>query len=1235
MARVNLRILGSFEIADAKGRPIALPTRKAEALLAVLAMTDGAARPRESLTGLLWADRAERQARHSLSQTLTVIRRALGEDSVRADRASVGLAEDRVAADAAAFRDACGGQDYDAASAALALYRGPLLDGFALREDPFERWLADERRGLQERAVELALDVGRRALERGDDVAALSALERAVDLDPLSEPARLALVQHHLERGRPDAAVRQYQSYAEVLRRELDLAPGVEIAALWREATARQSTVQESLDTQGERKHATALAIALSPNLSGSLDAEDVHSILADANRRATEIVRQHGGYVAQGTAEGSLALFGAPVAIEDHAVRACRAGIEVNEAMRRDYAGRLSVVIGLDSGEVVLQPASEGGDSGQQIFGICVHRANRLAASGRVDGVAATRATYDIARSRMVFDDLGNLPLDAGAPLVEVFKPTARPAAANTGREGMSRFVGRDAEVDFLRAAVDPVGHGRGQLVALVGEAGVGKSRLVREFLSSGVPAEWRSVTAAGDPQFADSAYFPVTGLLRSYFELADGIDAETVRARVTSAIETLGPDLSEIVAPLLWTLGDVPTDPEWASLEPQQRRRRLVDAVVALFHRQAELCPLVVVIEDLHWLDAASRHVIESLIETLTAARILLLVNFRPEFAHGWAGRSFYRQLRVEPLSDARLRTLLDSILGEDESVEPIKNRVIERVGGNPFFLEECVKAIEAAGMLEGEAGGYRATSDAAELILPESVHAVIEGRMDRLAQEDKRLLQIASVVGTDVPKGVLRSVSTVDDASFEESLARLQQAEFLISQRVVPDPVYRFRHALTHDVVYGSMLRQARRDLHLRVLESLEGHQSSRASEQVDMLAFHAQRAEDWARAARYGRQAGVSAAARSANREAVTLYRQALAALQQLPETRERQAAEFDVHIDIRNAYFVLGEPESIPDHLQQAGAIAEAIEDRARQCRAELLLSGWFWQSGEHRRALETAERAMTLANGEGDDVLVALTHYRRGTNRHALGDYTGAVEDYDASLEILAKAGATDVFAFGGYPAVFCHSFKAWALAELGDTDAATSVGAEGWAHSERLKNSYSRAVMSFGYGMALLRAGAFAKAKSVLEEGIEMDRVAEAPSTYPWAASALGYALVRLGSTEEGLDLIRRSVSDDVRRRGPIYAHPYLWLAEALLEAGHPEAAAAEAETGFAIAEAQEERGHIAWAQRLLGDSRSAADPVRARAHLEAAASLAEELDMKPLATAARSSLARMKNLL
>lgn len=669
-------------------------------------------------------------------------------------------------------------------------------------------------------------------------------------------------------------------------------------------------------------------------------------------------------------------------------------------------------------------------------------------------------------------------------------------------------------------------------------------------------------------------------------------------------------------MIAPLLALLGAVPKDDDWHRLEPVRRRRLAVDAVQALFHRCAEAQPLLLVLEDLHWIDPASLQVIDHLVQQLAASPIALLIDYRPDFTHSWAGLSCYRQVGIAPLSTDGARAMLDDLLGADPSVASLKQRLIARAAGNPFFLEESVRALEASGVLCGQSGAWQLASDAGTLVLPETVHAVIAAWIDRLALPAKQLLQLASVIGTEVPAGLLQSLAGLTEVAFDDALHRLQSAEFLLTTRMTPEPVYRFRHALTHEVAYASLLRRQRQMLHVRVLRLLEGD----ATEPIDRMAYHAMRAEMFAEAAAYCRQAGLLAASRSANREAVTLLSQALAALRHLPETTERLATEVDLHFEIRNALFVLGEPAGIPAHLDVAARLAATIGDPVRQATAGLLQSGWHWQKGEHCQAIAPAEQALALAKASGDVRLLALGLYRCGVNRHALGDYAGAATSLRESIALLEANHAEALFAFGGQPLLFDLSFLAWSLAELGDFAAAEAAGRRGWEAAGRFGNLYSTAVMSFGCGHALVRTGQLDMAQTVLERGLECCRADEVAATYPVIASLLGYVRVARGDAGAGFALLGDALRPEIAGRGPAFAPSRLWLAEACRLVGR--LAEAEAAVKAAVQRATEraERGQLAWAERLCGDLAARTDTARAGEHYRRANALAAQLGMRPL---------------
>lgn len=526
---VALQVLGGCAILHGDGTRIVLPTRKTEALLTVLALAGDSGWSRDRLTALLWGDRGETQARHSLSQCLTVLRQTLGEACIRASRDSVMLGRARLTIDALVFERQARGETVVDLAAAAALYRGPLLDGLALREEGFNDWLRLERTRLHDLAVRTLLRLARLERELGNLDAARSALEYALRLEPLAEPAHAELMRLMLDQGHAAEAVRHYAACAALLQSELQVDPGPEIDALRRDALACRPAchVPPTEVAAGERKHVTALAVHWSPGSVTTTDPEDLEAELrAEAEATAIALREMH-AHILRASAEGVLALFGTPVATEDHAARACRTALALQAR-----AGRIRPSLALDSGEVVLR-----GHQADAVpaYGSCLQRAARLAAAVLPGEVVATDTTRALARTRCGFIRLPPLSIDAATGLVAIFRPTSARGAAP---RDSTALVERESEVAAVAAALALVSQGDGRVVAIVGEAGIGKSRLVREVLARCVPTGWSVVTAFTDPQFADTPYYALALLLRAHFRLADDMDATAVRARVAASV-------------------------------------------------------------------------------------------------------------------------------------------------------------------------------------------------------------------------------------------------------------------------------------------------------------------------------------------------------------------------------------------------------------------------------------------------------------------------------------------------------------------------------------------------------------------------------------------------------------------------------------------------------------------------------------------------------------------------
>ena len=396
--------------------------------------------------------------------------------------------------------------------------------------------------------------------------------------------------------------------------------------------------------------------------------------------------------------------------------------------------------------------------------------------------------------------------------------------------------------------------------MVALVGEPGAGKSRLVWELAHSHRTAGWLVLEASAVSYGKATPLLPAMDVLRIYFGLDDRDDARRAREKLLGKLLALDDSLRPGL-PALEALLDLPVaDAAWTSLGAEQRRRRQLDVVKHLLLRESQAQPLLVVIEDLHWVDADTQTLLDDLVETLPSHRLLLLVNYRPEYRHGWGGKSYYAQIRLDPLPPESAESLLDSLLGADPGLQPLRPLLIERAQGNPFFLEETVRALAETGVLGGEPGAYRLTRAPQVVQVPATVQAILAARIDRLPPEDKTLLQSASVIGADVPQALLEAIGDIPPDDLAHGLGRLQSAEFLYQTRLFPDAEYTFKHALTHEVAYASLLGQRRRDLHARVVEAIERVYADRLAEHRDRLAHHAFRGEVWSKALAYLRDVG---------------------------------------------------------------------------------------------------------------------------------------------------------------------------------------------------------------------------------------------------------------------------------------------------------------------------------------------------------------------------------------
>jgi predicted ATPase/class 3 adenylate cyclase len=811
---------------------------------------------------------------------------------------------------------------------------------------------------------------------------------------------------------------------------------------------------------EGERKHVTILFADIkgSMELLADRDPEEARKLLDPVLEHMMDAVHRYEGTVNQVMGDGIMALFGAPLAHEDHAVRACYAALRMQESVKRYAEGvrrtqgiPIQIRVGLNSGEVVVRSIGSDLKMDYTAVGQTTHLAARMEQMAIADSILITPETLRLAEGYVQVKPLGPVTVKGMTDSMEIYELTgagvARSRLQAAASRGLTRFIGRDAETEQLRKALEQAREGHGQVVAVVGEPGVGKSRLFYEFTHSHRTMGCLIIESGSVSYGKATAYLPLIDLLKGYFDIHDRDDARKIREKVTGKLFILDKTL-ESTLPAVLSLLDVPVeDAAWEASDPPQRRQRTLEAIKRLLLRESQAQPLVLVLEDLHWIDSETQSLLDSLIETLPTARLLLLVNYRPEYQHPWGNKTYYTQLRVDPLPAQNADEFLAALLGDHAALQPLKQILLNRTEGNPFFLEESVRALVETKFLVGERGSYRLEKTLESTQMPATVQAVLAARIDRLPPEEKRLLQSAAVVGKDIPFVLLQAIADQSAEELRRSLSRLQAAEFLYETSLFPDLEYTFKHALTHEVAYGSLLQERRRALHAKIVEAIEQLYPDRLSEHVELLAHHASRGELWEKAVEYLQQAGKKAASRSAPLEAIAHFEQALQALNHLPENRQTIEQAIHIRVDLGPLLIVTLSFAAIDveENYKKARELCHRIGNTANLFPILWGLARMHDSRGELRRGQNLGEQLLHLAQEAGDSALLLEAHHELWANLSIQGELVSARLHIEQGLALYDRQKHRHhAFLYGGHdPAVCCTFHSAEVLWLLGYPDQA------------------------------------------------------------------------------------------------------------------------------------------------------------------------------------------------
>jgi predicted ATPase/class 3 adenylate cyclase len=899
---------------------------------------------------------------------------------------------------------------------------------------------------------------------------------------------------------------------------------------------------------EGERKQVTILFADMkgSMELLADRDPEDARKILDPILERMMEAVHRYEGTVNQVMGDGIMGLFGAPLAHEDHAVRACYAALRMQESVKK-YAAEIQraegipiqIRVGVNSGEVVVRSIESDLKIDYTAVGQTTHLAARMEQMAMPGSIMLTADALRLAEGYVQVKSIGPVNVKGLSEPIDVYEVTGagpvRSKLQAAAARGFTRFVGRSAEFETLCQALEGAGAGNGQVVALVGEPGVGKSRLFWEFTHSRRTVDWLILESGSVSYGKTTAYLPVIDLLKAYFTIEDRDDVRKIREKVTGKLLTLDKSL-EATVPAFLTLLDVPVDDQqWQLLDPPQRRRRTLEAIKRLLLRESQVQPLLVVMEDLHWIDSETQSFLDSLIESLPTARMFVLVNYRPEYQHGWGNKTYYTQLRIDPLPAESAEQLLHSLLGNDLGLEPVTRLLIARTEGNPFFLEESVHTLAETKVLVGEPGAYRIAKPIESIQVPATVQAVLAARIDRLPSEEKRLLQSASVIGKDFQFVLLQAIAELADEPLRHGLAQLQAAEFLYEASLFSELEYTFKHALTHEVAYKSLLRASRQNCHERIAHVLEERFPDIVETQPQLLAHHYTEAGLGAMALPYWQRAGDRANERAAHTEAISYLSKGLELLKALSETLECRQHELSLYTalgrtlkDVRG----YGDPE-VEQAYMRARELCRQIGEAPQLFSTLLGLSIYFVVRAELQTARELGEQLLDIARGVKDPVLLVEAHYALGVTCFWLGEFVSArnhLEQGIANYDPLKHR--SHIALFGQNEGVVCLCRAALVLWYLGYPDQALTRGIEAFTLAQELAHPASLAYVRYWVAFLYHHLREVGKTQKWADASIAVSTEHGFAYWPPQGMMLQGWVLAEQGQVAEGIIRMREGLA-------------------------------------------------------------------------------------------------------
>ena len=959
---------------------------------------------------------------------------------------------------------------------------------------------------------------------------------------------------------------------------------------------------------EGERKLVTVLFadVANYTSMAEKLDPEDVHQIMDGCFQILMDEIHKYEGTINQFTGDGVMALFGAPLAHEDHAQRACYAALAIlksldqyGEELKNELGINFKMRIGLNSGNVVVGSIGDNLRMDYTAVGDTTNLASRMQSKAKPGTVLISENTFKLARDFFKFEFMGKVEVKGKAELQEIYElirtsdVETRLDAAVT--KGLTTFVGRKNSMAALMDAFDKVRSGSGQVVGLVGEAGVGKSRLLLE-LKKMLPQREHIYLEGRCLHYGNSmTYLPILDILRTYFEINQEDQKIVIKKKMKKKILDIDEKLKGIIPPLQELFSLKVDDVNFINLDPKEKRERIFQAIRELLIRLCHVKPLVLAIEDLHWIDKTSEEFLDYLIGRLAGTPILLILLYRPEYVHQWMGKSYYTQVRVDQLGISSSAQMVQAILDEAAMNLDLQNFIIKRAARNPLFIEEFTSSLLENGSIKRKNDEYVLSRKASDIQVPNTIQGIIAARMDRLEKDLKRTMQIASVIGRDFAFRILATITNKRE-ELKSYLLALQGLEFIYEKQLFPELEYIFKHALLQEVAYNSLLLKRRSEIHEKIGNAIESLYSEKLEAFYEILAYHYSKGNNPDKACQYLKLSGNKATRNHSVWEAFRFYKDAIDKLNQLPETQETKKERLEIIYLIITPMYLLGFPENSLEMLKDGEMLSKELGDNKRLAIFYSRMGSYYSYKGEPLTAMKYSEDAFEEARIQGDLELIAPLAYQLCTPYQVAGQNYKIVDMVPGVIDLIEKSEReSEFFTFPWNPYSALCGYYGMSLGWLGSFENGKVFLEKGLHNAVQIDDIRTLGYVHFFYGGFFYAKGDWPQAKAHFQNSIKYYEEVKWLLILAMSEMLLGLSYSFLGDSETGKKHSDKGLTITREAGVDMYMSLFHWALGLIhMELGDPKSARNFLEESLRLSKKNHEKhsegSSWIWLGRLLG---------------------------------------------